>query len=618
MARTQTALLTATLAILAALGGCSSRTNVAASGNTPPLYTHVFVTAQEVWFNASATAGPDDGGWMKFPLTTPVTVDLVADTNGNFANVFTDLKLVPGSYSQVRFIPVDASTPLTVSAQTLGAAHNMEVDYVDGSGNSQQLPLELLNPDKGLGVQASLNVPIGNIGAALGGTGTTPATSSPFGATTTGTTVAATNTTTGTTSSSTTTAEFALIFDAARDLTTFTYGGANGSGGAPGALLSSHATAYDLSRSGGIQGQLTLTNLTLTSANGTPGITVSAESLSADGTRHFVVASTPVASDGSFTLYPLVADANNNTSYDIVIHGAGIATIIIRNIVIPPYGNSSGLTTSSTNTSTTTSTTGSTNPDTSPITPSNLVSVGTLIPRSASYYTTNVVTAAGAPLPAGAEVAFYETLAGSGNVPYVIEAAPIDPFNQVLGNPQTLSAGTVDSGTYVSSAATITVVSAAPAEGPGNYQVAGTAPLYADGTLGALLSAPAASSASGSTPPAATSPTVGALTLASGITASTVSASVRPASATEYDQGEVMLSQSGRLIASAPIGAALTAGGGTVQLTGVPGGTATSIYYVTVRAWKSSDPAGTLSRQWFSTPVDLRSGSTASVQLDLN
>ena len=617
MARTHTALLTGSLAILAALGGCSSRTNVAASGNTPPLYTHVFVTAQEVWFNASATAGPDDGGWMKFPLTTPVTVDLVADTDGNFANVFTDLKLVPGAYAQVRFIPVDASAPLTVSAQTLGAAHNMEVDYVDGSGNSQQLPLELLNPDKGLGIQASLSVPFGNIGAALGGTGSTPATSSPFGTTTTGTTVATTSTT-ATTGSTTTTAEFALMFDAARDLTTFTYGAASGSGGATGALLSSHATAYDLSRSGGIQGQLTLTNLSLTSANGTPGITVSAESLSSDGTRHFVVASTPVASDGSFTLYPLVADANNNTSYDIVIHGAGIATIIIKSIIIPPYGNSSGLTTTGTTTTSTTSTVGGTNPDTSPITPSNLVSVGTLIPRSAAYYTTNVVTAAGAPLPAGAEVAFYETLAGSGNVPYVIEAAPIDPFNQVLGNPQSLSAGTVDSGTYVSSGATITVVSAAPAEQTGNYQVAATAPLYADGTLGTPLTAPPASSAGGTAPATATSPTVGALALASGLTASTVSASVRPASATEYDQGVVLLSQNGQLIASAPISAALTAGGGTVQLAGVPGGTASSIYYVTVRAWKASDPAGTLSRQWFSTPVDLRSSSAASVQLDLN
>src|SRR5580700_8626948 len=284
MARSNTVLMAATLAALAAVSGCSTRTNVSSTGNTPPLYTHVYVTAQAVWFNASASAGPDDGGWVQFPLTTPVTVDLVADTNGNFANVFTDLKLVPGSYSQVRFIPVDATTPLTTSAQTLGATYNMEADFVDASGVTHQLPLELLNPDKGLGIQASLSVPIGNIGAALGGTST--AATSPLASSTT--TTAATTTPT-TDSGTTTTAQFALIFDAARDLSAFTYGGASG------ALLSSHVSAYDLSQSGGIQGTLTLTNLTgLTSANGTPGITVSAESLSADGTRHFVVAQTPV------------------------------------------------------------------------------------------------------------------------------------------------------------------------------------------------------------------------------------------------------------------------------------------------------------------------------------
>ena len=171
-------------------------------------------------------------------------------------------------------------------------------------------------------------------------------------------------------SRTTTTAEFALIFDAARDLSAFTYGGASG------ALLSSHVTAYDLSRSGGIQGQLTLTNLTgLTGANGTPGITASAESLSPDGTRHFIVASAPVASDGSFTLYPLAANTTNNTSYDLVIRGAGIATIIIRDIIVPPTGT--GVSAVST-----TGTTSTTNPDTSPITPTNLVSIGTLIPLS--------------------------------------------------------------------------------------------------------------------------------------------------------------------------------------------------------------------------------------------
>jgi Domain of unknown function (DUF4382) len=592
-------LLAATLAALAAVSGCSTRTNVSTTGNTPPLYTHVYVTAQAVWFNASASAGPDDGGWVQFPLTTPVTVDLVADTNGNFANVFTDLKLLPGSYSQARFIPVDATTPLTTSAQTLGATYNMEADFVDASGVTHQLPLELLNPDKGLGIQASLSVPIGNIGAALGGTSAT--TTSPL---TSSTTTAATTTTTG--SETTTTAEFALIFDAARDLSAFTYGGASG------ALLSSHVSAYDLSQSAGIQGTLTLTNLTgLTSANGTPGITVSAESLSADGTRHFVVAQTPVASDGTFTLYPLAANSSNNTSYDIVIHGAGIATIVIKNIIVPPTGSNGVSTAGSTVGTTSTLSTG--NPDTSPITPTNLVSVGTLIPRAAASYTANIATAAAAPLPAGAAAVFYETLPGSGNVPYVVESAPIDPFNQVLANPQALSAGTVDSGTYVSTGATITVVSAAPAEGTGTYQVAGTAPLYADGSLGTIVSAPTAAGVTTAGPV-----TLATLALAAGSTASTVSASVSPATAGKYNHGEIMLSQNGQLIASAPIDAALAGAGGTVQLTGVPGGMPTSVYYVTVRAWNSSDPAGTLTRQWYSTALDLQGAGSASIDLTVD
>lgn len=622
MARSHTVLMAATLA---ALAGCSTRTNVAATGNSPALYTHIYITAQAVWFNSNATAGPDDGGWAQFPLSTPVTVDLVADSAGNFANLATDLKLAPGSYAQVRLIPVDASTPLTVSAQTLGALYNMEADSVDAGGVTQQLPLELLNPDKGLGIQTSLSVPFGNVGAAFGAlssqsatTSTDTATGTTFG-TTTGTTVG-TGTTTGV---ATTTTEFALAFDGTRDLTAFTYGGTSG------VLLSSHVSAYDLSQVGGIQGQLTLTNLPgLTSANGTPGLEASAQVLSADGTRHIVVARAPVASDGTFTVYPLptsIASSNafgtnttNLTSYDLVIHGPGIATIIVKSVQIPPVNSSSGgfgtdsASIGSTASSTTTSTIG-TNPDTTPVTPTNLVSVGTFVPRAAGTYTANVATAAAAPLPAGAEVAFYQTLRANGEVPYVIEAAPIDPFNQVLANPQALSAGTVDSGTYVSTGATITVVSEAPAEGAGAYQAAGTAPLYADGALGKLVSAPATAGVTTAAPV-----TLATLALAAGSTASTVSAAVSPATAGKYNHGEIMLSENGQLIASAPIDAALAGAGGTVQLTGVPGGTPTSVYYVTVRAWNSSDPAGTLTRQWYSTALDLRGAGSASIDLTVN
>jgi hypothetical protein len=210
-------------------------------------------------------------------------------------------------------------------------------------------------------------------------------------------------------------------------------------------------------------------------------------------------------------------------------------------------------------------------------------------------------------------VAFYQTLSASGEVPYVIEASPIDPFNQNLANPQTLSAGTLDSGTYISSGATITVVSTAASEakaGTGTYQVAATAPLYADGMLGIPVSAPATA---GTIPVA----TVAGLSLASGSTAASLSATVSPATRSKYDHGELLVSNGGQLVASAALDTVL-AGGGTVQVTGIPGGTPASLYYLTVRAWNSSDPSGTLTRQFYSTPVDLRSASSASAQLTVN
>lgn len=587
------------LLLAVVLGGCSSRSNVSATGNVPSQYSHVYVTAQAVWFNPSATAGPDDSGWVQFPLSSPATVDLVADSSGNFGSLITDLKLKPGSYAQVRLIPVDASTPLTLSAQTIGARYNAEVDFIDSSNTTQQLPLELLNPDRGIGIQTSLSVPLGNIGAALAAKTTTGTTSTPT--TTTGTTP--TTPATPSTSSTTARANFALSIDGARDLTAFTYGAV------PAVLLSSHASAYDLSASGGIQGTLTLTNLTgISSASGLPDIQVSAELLSADGSRHFVVASAPVNSDGGFTLYPLAANSSNIVDYDLVIHGHGIATIIIKNVQIPPTSTAtSSTTTASTTTSTTTPTTTS-----GTITPTNLVSIGTLIPRAAtSSYSTNILAPAGAALPAGAQAGFYQTLPTSGEVPYVIEASPIDPFNQNLANPQLLSADTVDSGTYVSNGATVTVVSSAPQEKKGTYQVAATAPSYADGMLGIAVSAPT----SGTTAPPVT---IAGLSLASGGTFGTLAATVSPANRTKYSNGVLLVTHDGQLVASAPLDTVLASGGGTVQVTGIPGGTAASLYYLTVRAWNSSDPAGTLSRQWYSTPVDLRGASSANAQLTLN
>ena len=315
MNRIPVALAVSVACLCCAVAGCSTRTDVSVTGNTPAQYTHVWITAQEVWFNTSSIAGPDDGGWIKFPLSPPATVDLVTEAGGNLGSLVTGLKLAPGSYSQLRLIPVDAAAPLTSSAQTAGAHYNAEADYADTVGTTStthQLPLELLNPDQGIGIPGTLKVPAGNIGAALTGATVTTGT----GATGSTTPTTTTSTTTATTTS------FAITFDGARDLTPFTYAGAS----SPNAiLLSSHAGAYDLSEVGGIQGQLTLTNLTgISSAAGLPDIQASAQSLSADGTRHVVVSRTPVHADGSFLLYPLATSSSSPAEYDLAIHGPGI------------------------------------------------------------------------------------------------------------------------------------------------------------------------------------------------------------------------------------------------------------------------------------------------------
>jgi trimeric autotransporter adhesin len=658
------------------VAGCSTRTDVSAIGNTPAFYSHIYVTAQAVWFNNSATAGPDAGGWVKFPLSTPATVDLVADSGGNFGNIITGLRLAPGTYNQIRLIPVDATQPLTASAQTLGALYNMEADYVNASGVTEQVPLQVLNPDKGIGIQASLNVPIGNIGADLGAIASSASTSTTtpdtaFGSNETATPTTSTSSTgtglgLGTSSSTTTTiANFSFSFDGARDLTMFTYGGQTG------VIYSSHASAYDLSRAGGITGQLTLTNLTgITGATGLPDIYVNAELVTPDNTRHYVVASTPVNSDGSFTLYPLAVNSSTTSpdTYDIVIHGPGIATIIVKDIQVfmtsslnslnsledeeSGLGNTNDTslfsTTPSTSTTTSTTTTSSTSllgtssttNGVNVITPQNLVSIGTLIPRAATGYTANIQTSATAPLPAGAEVAFYQTLPGSGELPYVIERSPIDPINQVLATPQQLSTGTVDSGTFNNenttaaldtdtttdttdtttntSGSLVTVVSASPKEGTGSYQVAADAPLYAYGELGTKVSMPAsATSSTSTTTTAAQEVTVGPLSLASGSNPATINVEVKEATPGKYNAGEVLIGSNGQLVASASLTAVLQGGGGTVVLDKVPGGTPESLYYVTVVAWNSANPQATFTRQWSETPLNLTGTGTGSASLQL-
>lgn len=590
------------LAVSAGLVGCAPKTDVSTTGNVPAQYSHVYMSVQEIWFNTSATAGPDDTTWNKFTLTTPVTFDLAASLEGTVNSLTTGLNVPTGTYAQLRLIPVDASVARTSSAASVGALYNSEVDYVDSAGTLIRVPLELQNPDKGIGIATSVQVKSSTTNA-LGSvsststtstTGTTSTTSTTgtttidpttgLPVTTTPTTTTPTTTTPTTTTGTTTTTvaafNLAINTDGSTDLVPFTYGSVIGM------LLNPHITAYDETTVGAISGTLDVTGLTGVSSPSTSSylnIQVTAESLSADGTRYVAVNSAPVTSGGTFTLYPLATSSASPTSYDLVIHGPGIETIIVKGVTVNVGAPST----------------------TTP------VNIGTITPTAAtSSYVVNLsATTTATQLPAGALVGFYQTLPGE-TVPYLIDEVPIDPFSRTFfTNQAVVSAGSIEYGTFASGS-NVTPTTVTPAEGASTYLVAGTAPLFTDGALTTTTS------------PAATTITVPTLTAASGAVLISPTVTVN-ATAGKYNQGEIILSHDGAIVATAALDSILPGGTGTLTIPGVPAGSsagqfAAGLYYVSVRTWNTSSPAATLHREIYPTPLDLRTGTATTYSLTID
>ncbi|MGC1454083.1 MAG: DUF4382 domain-containing protein, partial [Nitrospirota bacterium] len=73
----------------------SSSTNGTPSGSLSVLVTdapgdfdHVYITVKDIWVHTSASAGPQEAGWIKTPLAAPVTVDLLSLTNGTMQSLW--------------------------------------------------------------------------------------------------------------------------------------------------------------------------------------------------------------------------------------------------------------------------------------------------------------------------------------------------------------------------------------------------------------------------------------------------------------------------------------------------------------------------------------------------
>lgn len=286
------------LALVACIGlaACDALVHINATANVPADYTSVRVTIEEVWFNKSATAGLDDTTWQKFRFKNARSIELLGLNSGELTRIATDLDVPAGRYRQIRLFLADRHDDLHDAADEAGAEYNNEVRGHDEDGKAQVWPLQVLNPEQGIGMQIDLEVVEAVVTA---GTGTSSA---------------------GTVQ---------VVFDAARDLTEFRYGNETAF------LLNASLTAFDEEDVGTIRGTFNLSQLSIGTRTGRPQVQVTAQKLDESLGRHVVVASAAVSRSGSFVLYPLPLDEDESTTrYDLVVHGPQIQTLVIRDVPV--------------------------------------------------------------------------------------------------------------------------------------------------------------------------------------------------------------------------------------------------------------------------------------------
>ncbi|MDA8388548.1 MAG: DUF4382 domain-containing protein [Nitrospiraceae bacterium] len=272
------------LFLVSACGGGGGSTSSGSSVGTasisvtdaPGNFDHVYITLTSVWVHASADAdATNTAGWQKFPLSSPVTIDLTQLENGQLEKVWSAFSLPAGSYQQIRFFVAPTEDALTASAQALGLKYNNEV--VDQTGAFY--PLRIVAPASGIKL-------IGTFTMAAGGT-----------------------------------LDLGVDFDALHDVVQITAFGA----GTTEYMLKPRLTYFDLDSAGAVTGSIT--NGAALDAN--DHFVIKAEQLNSDGTYHVVRRWTGVDKNGDFTLYPLAPG-----TYDVVIRGLDTETMIIRNVPV--------------------------------------------------------------------------------------------------------------------------------------------------------------------------------------------------------------------------------------------------------------------------------------------
>jgi len=246
--------------------------------DAPGDFDHAYITVSDVWVHTSSVADPRGTGWLKYPLATPVTVDLLSLSNGNMLSVWNNIRIPVGIYQQIRLLLVP-----TFNAKP-PSGHQYYNEVIIGSST---YPLIIPDPDHGIQLLGTFSVTADG------------------------------------------TLKLAIDFDAGHDIVEFHEG--------IDYVLKPRLTYFDLDHAGAIIGKLSTTG-TFTTA---PHYVIKAERLAtanemlASGTTntyHVIRRWTVPQADGSFILYPVSTLVTS--TWDVVIRGENTETVIIKGVPI--------------------------------------------------------------------------------------------------------------------------------------------------------------------------------------------------------------------------------------------------------------------------------------------
>ncbi len=239
-------------------------------------FDHVWITVRDIWFNKSEDAGPMTSGWIKFPLSSAITIDLLDLSNGTVsAPVWENIELPVGDYTQIRIFLAGTEAALTTSASDAGLQYNNQVD-VTGDGTSYPLRV----PDAMNGIRLTGEFSVKENGKL----------------------------------------KLAIDFDAGNDVIEITQNGKTEY------ILKPKLTYFDLANAGAIVGRI---DSSAADNNLDARFVFKAEQVNEEATAHVVRRAAIANQDGTFVLYPLAPG-----SYDLVIRGLDYKTVIVKEIPV--------------------------------------------------------------------------------------------------------------------------------------------------------------------------------------------------------------------------------------------------------------------------------------------